>query len=121
VLTRLEQTNLDRGRGRQRRRENGVIMAWHIHTWAKHVFDVHVLDINLYNICVRIFALHARLRFVKKKRRQRSKRGSQVKKDLKRYITRSRLLEEDIAFPFALNSIYKLITYSHHILLFFVG
>jgi hypothetical protein len=29
--------DLDRGRGRQRRRENGVKMAWHIHTWAQHV------------------------------------------------------------------------------------
>jgi hypothetical protein len=30
------ETDLDRGRGRQRRRENGVKMASHVHTWAQH-------------------------------------------------------------------------------------
>jgi hypothetical protein len=29
-------SGLNRGRGRQRRGENGVKMAWHIHTWAEH-------------------------------------------------------------------------------------
>ena len=33
LASNVHQTYLDRGRGRQRRRENGVKTAWHIHKW----------------------------------------------------------------------------------------